>query len=214
MLAKLPGREQKGQNLFHPCLCLWLVWNITGQCHSRRVLFVGRNAVSICPVMCLHLHLEHGGEALLIFLNAPGRNKRMVRRVVAVKRVQSAFSTAEKNTMVWRTISPKTRGSSPEQRESSARCKWREQNGSGHWLWLTECAAWLLYEVNLSISDWRQILNGLIALWLDLTRQTLEVKCDRGRGKKHEQHGKKRRLVIDCWRAGIRTDARPNLNIP
>lgn len=73
--------------------------------------------------MHLHLHIEHGGEAPLIFLNAAGRNKLMVRRVVAVKSVQSAFNTAERDTMVWRTISPKTRGSSPEQRESSARCK-------------------------------------------------------------------------------------------
>lgn len=172
------------------------MWNITGQCHFRRVLLVGRSAVSICPVMRLHLHLEHGGEAPLISLNAPGRNTLMVRRVVAVKHVQSVFSTAEKDTRVWRTISPKTRGSSPEQRESSARCKWREQNGSVHWLWTTECAAWLLYEVNLSISDWRQILNGLIALWLDLTCETLEAKCDRGRGKNTSNTAKK---VTGYW---------------
>lgn len=79
--------------------------------------------MSIRPVMRLHLHLEHGGEAPLTFLNVPGGNKLLVRRVVAVKSVQCAFNATEKDTLVRRTISPKTRGSSPEQRESSARCK-------------------------------------------------------------------------------------------
>lgn len=175
------------------------MWNITGQCHFRRVRFEGRNTASICPVMRLHLHLEHGGEAALIPLNAPGRNTLMVRRVVAVKCVQSALSTAEKDTMVWRTISPKTGGSSPEQRKSSARCKWRKQNGSVHWLWTTECAARLLYEVNLSISDWRQILSGLIELWLDLTSQTLEVKCDRGSEKTQATRQKRRHWLLTRW---------------
>lgn len=145
--------------------------------------------MSICPVMRLHLHLEHRAQALLIFLNVPGRNKLMVRHVVAVKRGQPEFNAAEKDTTVWRTISPKTRGSSPEQRECFAWCKWRAQNGSAHWLWTTECAAWLLYEVNLSISDGRQILNGLIALWLDLTCQTLEVKSERRRGSNMAKKG-------------------------
>lgn len=145
--------------------------------------------MSICPVMRLHLHLEHRAQALLTFLNVPGRNKLMVRHVVAVKRGQPEFNAAEKDTTVWRTISPKTRGSSPEQRECFAWCKWRAQNGSAHWLWTTECAAWLLYEVNLSISDGRQILNGLIALWLDLTCQTLEVKSERRRGSNMAKKG-------------------------
>lgn len=73
--------------------------------------------------MGLHLHVEHGGEALLIFLTVRGRNKLLVGRAVAAKRVQAAFNTAEKDTEVWRTISPKTRGSSPERRERSARRK-------------------------------------------------------------------------------------------
>lgn len=79
--------------------------------------------MSICPVMGLHLHVEHGGEALVILLNHARQKQAHVRHVVAVKRVPSAFNTAEKDTMAWRTISPKTRGSSPEQRESSARRK-------------------------------------------------------------------------------------------
>lgn len=77
-----------------------------------------KNTASTCPVMRLHLHVEHGGEALLIFLTVRGRNKLLVRRAVAVKRVQATF-----NTEVWRTISPKTRGSSPERRKSAARRK-------------------------------------------------------------------------------------------
>lgn len=51
-------------------------------------------------------------------------------------------------------ISPKTLGSSAQQRESSRRLlKWRERNGCGHWLLTTECAASVLYEVNSSISE-------------------------------------------------------------
>lgn len=38
--------------------------------------------------------------------------------------------------------------------ESSRRLvKWREKNGSGHWLLTTECAASVLYEVNSSILE-------------------------------------------------------------
>lgn len=214
MLGKFTGKgEQEGQKLHYPVpslLVFGLVWNIRGQCHFCRVLFVGRNAVSVCPVIHLHLHLEHRDKGLLISLNAPGRNTLMVRHVA----VQSAFSPVEKDTMIWRTVSPQTRSSSPLQRESSVRCKWREQDGSVHWLWTTECAALLLYEVNLSISDWRQILNRLIALWLDLARQTMEAKCDRGEGKNTSNTAKKRRLVIVCWHAGICTDVQLNLHIP
>lgn len=186
------GRAKCCILFFHrySCLCLW-----------------GGNTVSICPVIRLHLHVERGGEEPLIFLTAPGRNKLMAGRVAA-----GYLNSAEKDTPVWRTISPKTRGPSPERRESSAWGEWREKNGSAHWLWTTECAAWLLYEVNLSISDWRQTLNGLIALWLDLTRETQEAKCDTGRweNSKSDTVKRKERLVIDCWHTGITQTRRLN----
>lgn len=72
-LANHPGRgEQEWQALHYlgPSLLVF-GWNITTVwcwCDSCRVLFVWRNTASICPVMRLHLHVEHGGEALLIFL--------------------------------------------------------------------------------------------------------------------------------------------------
>lgn len=98
-LGTRPGRGEQGeQALLHlaPSLLVLSITTVWRRCNSCRVPFAWRNTASICPVICLSSHEEHGGEALLIFLTEPGRNELLVRRVVAAKRIRAALDTPEK----------------------------------------------------------------------------------------------------------------------
>lgn len=66
-LGTHPGRGEQGeQALLYlvPSLSITTVWR---RCDSCRVPFAWTDTPSICPVIRLHLHGEHGGEALLVF---------------------------------------------------------------------------------------------------------------------------------------------------
>lgn len=152
ILAKLPGRgEQEGQKLQYPVPPL-LVF-VARVKHNRPMPFP---PYSICGKKhCVHLSSNASSFAYRTRRRGTAYFLKCARQKQAHGYTccccEKRSVCAERDTMVWKTISPKTRGSSPEQRESSARCKSREQNGSLHWLWTTVCCPAALWSQFINI---------------------------------------------------------------
>lgn len=89
---------------------------------------------------------------------------RMFLLTVLSRALELHLSSVER-VLLSRTISPQAAGSSGAHGQSSRCLKWREKNGSGYWLWATECAALVLYEVNSSISEWWQSATETYMGW-------------------------------------------------